>query len=98
MSELNFERALSELEATVDKLEKGRMKLNESLDLFERGIKLAKYLKTELGKAEKKIEILLQDETGEVKAEPFSTVSEDDAKESDGNPEESGPGNEPLPF
>jgi exodeoxyribonuclease VII small subunit len=98
MSELNFEKALEELEATVNRLEEGRMTLNESLDLFERGIKLAKYLRTELEKAEKKIEILLKDETGEVKAEAFSVESEENKKKTDKPPEDSGTGNKPLPF
>ncbi len=98
MSELNFEKALEELEATVDKLEEGRMTLNESLDLFERGIKLAKYLRNELEKAEKKIEILLKDESGEVKAEAFSVESQNKEKAPDTEEEEPGTGNEPLPF
>lgn len=98
MSELNFEKALEELESTVDKLEKGRMTLNESLDLFERGIKLAKYLRSELEKAEKKIEILLKDETGEVKTESFSVESQNEEGEPDTGQGESGSGSEPLPF
>ena len=98
MSELNFEKALEELETTVDKLEKGKMTLKESLDLFERGIKLAKYLRTELEKAEKKVEILLKDETGEVKAEAFSEESEEKGKNPESPPKNSGTGNEPLPF
>lgn len=98
MSELNFEKALEELETTVDKLEKGRMTLNESLDLFERGIKLAKYLRSELEKAEKKIEILLKDEKGEVKTESFSAESQNEEEEPDTGQGESGSGSEPLPF
>ncbi len=98
MSELNFEKALEELETTVDKLEKGRMTLNESLDLFERGVKLAKYLRSELEKAEKKIEILLKDETGDLKTESFSIESQNEDGEPDTGQGESGSGSEPLPF
>ncbi len=76
MSTPNFEKALAELEATVDKLEKGGMSLNESLALFEKGVKLARYLREELGKAEKKVEILLKDEKGGLKAEPFAAEGE----------------------
>lgn len=72
MTTLNFEKALADLEAIVEKLEKGGLALNESLALFEKGVKLAKYLREELGKAEKKVEILLKDEKGAVRAEPFS--------------------------
>jgi exodeoxyribonuclease VII small subunit len=93
MTTLNFEKALADLEAIVEKLEKGGLSLNESLALFEKGVKLAKYLREELGKAEKKVEILLKDEKGEVRTEPFSTEEEPaaespDDKEDDGSEEE----------
>jgi exodeoxyribonuclease VII small subunit len=80
MTPLNFEKALADLEATVDKLEKGGLSLNESLALFEKGVKLARYLREELGKAEKKVEILLKDEKGEVRAEPFAVEGETGAE------------------
>ncbi len=71
MTSLSFEKALADLEGIVQKLEKGGLSLNESLALFEKGVKLAKYLREELGKAEKKVEILLRDEKGTVRKEPF---------------------------
>ncbi|MGB7297421.1 MAG: exodeoxyribonuclease VII small subunit [Candidatus Aminicenantales bacterium] len=71
MTGLSFEKALADLEGIVQKLEKGGLSLNESLALFEKGVKLAKYLREELGKAEKKVEILLKDEKGGVRKEPF---------------------------
>jgi len=71
MTGLSFEKALADLEAIVQKLEKGGLSLTESLALFEKGVKLAKYLREELGKAEKKVEILLKDDKGEVRKEPF---------------------------
>jgi exodeoxyribonuclease VII small subunit len=71
MTGLSFEKALADLEGIVQKLEKGGLSLNESLALFEKGVKLAKYLREELGKAEKKVEILLKNEKGEVRKEPF---------------------------
>jgi len=69
--EMNFEKALSELEQIVNKLEKGGLSLNESLALFEKGIKLARFLRSELDKAEKKVEILIKDEKGALKAQEF---------------------------
>lgn len=71
MTSLSFEKALADLEGIVQKLEKGGLSLNESLALFEKGVKLAKYLREELAKAEKKVEILLKDEKGEIRKEPF---------------------------
>ena len=70
--ELDFEQAMAELEKTVSKLETGGLGLGESLALFEKGVKLARFLRAELDKAEKKVEILLKDEKGEVRQEPFS--------------------------
>jgi exodeoxyribonuclease VII small subunit len=69
--DLNFEKALADLEAVVEKLEKGGLSLNDSLAQFEKGVKLARFLRTELEKAEKRVEILLKDEKGEIKAAPF---------------------------
>ena len=57
---LDFERALSELEATVDKLEHGDLALEDALKHFERGVALARDCQTSLRQAEQKVEILLQ--------------------------------------
>ncbi len=78
MAELSFEKALAELENIVSKLEEGGLPLNESLSLFEKGVKRAKFLREELEKAEKKTEILLKDESGKVKAEPFEITGEEE--------------------
>ncbi len=90
--DLNFEKALADLEAVVDKLEKGGMSLNESLTQFEKGVKLARFLRDELDKAEKKVEILLKDEKGDIKAKPFG-LEEDGAGENAAE-EESGSGDD----
>lgn len=96
MTTLSFEKALADLEKIVEKLEKGDLPLNESLGLFEKGVKLARYLREELEKAEKKIEILLKDEKGEVKEEPFKPEEEVPSKEEE-EPSDSGE-DEDLPF
>lgn len=84
MTSLNFEKALEDLEKIVEKLEKGGLSLSESLSLFEKGVKLARFLREELEKAEKKVEILLKNEKGEVKEHPFDI----DADEVDVSPSE----------
>jgi exodeoxyribonuclease VII small subunit len=97
MSEKSFEKALAELENIVEKMEKGGLALNESLALFEKGVKLARFLREELGKAEKKIDVLLKDEKGEMKAEPFELTEE----EEEGPKKPEGPDsndNDSLPF
>lgn len=82
MTNLTFEKALAELEQIVAKLEKGGVSLNESLALFEKGVKLARYLRGELEKAERKVEILLKDEKGELAARDFEAEEEDEDKTS----------------
>ena len=104
MAEQNFEKALAELEEIVAKLEKGGQSLNESLSLFEKGVKLARFLRGELDKAEKKTEILLEDDQGEIKAEPFELStneiqegSQEDADDKEENSHSDGNNND-LPF
>ncbi len=70
--ELNFEKALAELEQIVNQLDRGNLTLNESLALFEKGIKLTRFLRAELDRAEKKIEILLKNEKGEMEVRDFN--------------------------
>ncbi|MCQ6962354.1 exodeoxyribonuclease VII small subunit [Methanolobus chelungpuianus] len=65
-----FEESLEELEALVDRLERGQLLLDESLELFERGMKLARICNRKLSKAERKIEMLIE-ENGSLKTGPF---------------------------
>lgn len=80
MSEIKFENALKRLEEIVEKLEEGNLDLDQSLGLFEEGIKLSKICNKKLKDAEKKIEILTKDQEGEIKAKPFETeeIEEDE--------------------
>jgi len=66
----DFERALGELEATVDKLEHGDLSLEDALKHFERGVALARDCQSSLKQAEQKVEILLQKSTTAA-PEPF---------------------------
>lgn len=71
MAKESFEKDLKRLEEIVAKLEEGETTLDESMKLFEEGIKLSRLCSEKLDKAEKKVEILIRDEKGEVKTEPF---------------------------
>ena len=59
--EFDFEKALSELEGIVEKMEKGDLGLENSLELFEKGIALTRSCQKALTEAEQKVQILLQD-------------------------------------
>ena len=62
--EKSFETSLAELEQIVGKLESGDLPLEESLELFEKGIKLSRECRTRLTNAERRIEILMRDANG----------------------------------
>jgi exodeoxyribonuclease VII small subunit len=66
-----FEKSLNELEAIVMKLEEGDLPLEESLELFEKGIKLSRECRDRLAKAERRIEILMKDADGNLAAQEF---------------------------
>jgi exodeoxyribonuclease VII small subunit len=61
----SFEQALQQLEQIVQKLEKGELPLEESLKLYEDGIRLSRLCHAKLEEAEGKIEVLLKDARGE---------------------------------
>jgi exodeoxyribonuclease VII small subunit len=71
MPKERFEDALSKLEKIVSKLEGGDIPLEESLKLFEEGIRLSRFCNQKLDEAEKRVEILLKDKEGNLKTQPF---------------------------
>lgn len=76
-----FENSLKELERIVRRLEEGELPLEDSLRLFEDGVKLSRECQERLNEAERRIEILLKDEDGNpqleiVKAEDLREVRE----------------------
>ncbi len=62
----NFETSLNDLEKIVRKLEDGDLSLEESLKLFEDGVKLSRECQERLSNAERRIEVLLKDANGEI--------------------------------
>ncbi len=59
-----FESSLKELEKIVRGLEEGDLSLEDSLKLFEDGIKLSRECQERLNQAERRIEVLLKDGDG----------------------------------
>lgn len=56
----DFEQKLTALEAVVEKLERGDLPLDESVRLFEEGVKLSDACKKELENAEGRIQVLVE--------------------------------------
>jgi exodeoxyribonuclease VII small subunit len=66
-----FEDALNKLEKIVSQLEEGDISLDESLKLFEEGIRLSRICNQKLDEVEKRVEILMKGDDGSMKAKPF---------------------------
>ena len=60
-NEIDFEKALAELEQLVETMEKGDLTLEESLKQFERGVSLTRACQKALAEAEQKVRILTRD-------------------------------------
>lgn len=71
----NFEASLKQLETIISKLEKGDLPLEESVRLFEEGVRLSNACKAEIEAAEGKVQVLLQQKDGSMKPAPFPAAN-----------------------
>ena len=62
----NFEEHLTQLETVVERLERGDLSLDESVRLFEDGMKLTGACKKELEQAEGRIQVLVEGKGGKM--------------------------------
>ena len=70
--EKNFEELLDKLEEITSKLEKEQLSLDDSVKLFEEGMKISKECNSKLEDAEKRITVLIE-ENNDLKEEDFTT-------------------------
>ncbi len=75
----DFESAIGELETIVKTLEAGDLSLEQSLQLFERGVQLSRFCHTRLEDAERRIEILSPN--GERKTAPDTLTPSENGSE-----------------
>ena len=76
---VSFEAAIKRLSEIVQTLERGELPLEESLRLFEEGVKLSRVSQERLDAAQKKVEQLLGvDEQGRARTQPFETQAAED--------------------
>jgi exodeoxyribonuclease VII small subunit len=74
-----FEAAIKRLTEIVQTLERGDLPLEESLRLFEEGVKLSRVSQGRLDAAEKRVEQLLAvDDRGQPRTAPFATDAADE--------------------
>jgi len=72
IKEMSFEKALKELESIVGRLERGDVELEESINIYERGVVLRDHCDRLLKQAEAKVEKLTFNQSGEPNGtEPF---------------------------
>jgi len=64
-----FEEQLTALESVVERLERGELTLEDSVRLFEEGVVLSNQCKTELEKAEGRIQVLIETQGGAMRVE-----------------------------
>ena len=67
----SFEESLKKLEGIVAQLERGDLALEDSLKLFEEGMALSAACKQEIEAAEGKVQILIKQRDGSLRADPF---------------------------
>ncbi|NCN40097.1 exodeoxyribonuclease VII small subunit [bacterium] len=69
---MDFEKKLNRLEEIVGKMETGDLSLDDSLKMFEEGVKLSRECNSQLAQAEQKVKLLLNvDDEGNAKTEDF---------------------------
>jgi exodeoxyribonuclease VII small subunit len=77
MAAIKFEDALARLEIIATELENGDLPLDESLKIFEEGIRLSKTCLKMLDEAERKVEILIQDKDGKKRLRAYNVGAEE---------------------
>jgi exodeoxyribonuclease VII small subunit len=79
----DFEKSFQELERIVHRLEAEELPLDESLQLFEEGVRLSRFCNQKLEEVEKKIELILADAKGQPRVEPFESETDEETDEED---------------
>jgi exodeoxyribonuclease VII small subunit len=71
-----FEESLTDLEEIVAKLEAGDLPLDESLKLFEDGIRLSRTCRDRITSATRRIEVLMRESNGNIAAREIELSDE----------------------
>ncbi len=74
--EIRFEQALKRLEALVRDMDSEEISLEDSLKKYEEGVGLYRLCRDQIGRFEKKVEILKKDLEGNLETEPFQPEEE----------------------
>ena len=77
----NFEEQLTQLETVVERLERGELTLEESVRLFEEGMRLSQACKQELEQAEGRIQVLVEGKNGTLRAAEMEVEGDGEGEE-----------------
>lgn len=88
MATVKFEEALARLETIVAELERGELPLEDSMRIFEDGIKLSKVCLKMLDDAERRVEILVKDKDGRKRTKPFELEGKSETGQGNGDVED----------
>jgi len=81
MAKKSFEQSMKQLEQIVRELESGDLPLELALKKFEEGVELSKFCSQKLEETERRITLLMQNNSGAVVEKPFPSA--DDEKKTD---------------
>jgi exodeoxyribonuclease VII small subunit len=81
MAKKSFEQSMKQLEQIVRELESGDLPLELALKKFEEGVELSKFCSQKLEETERRITLLMQNNSGSVVEKPFPSA--DDEKKAD---------------
>lgn len=83
-----FEEQLAALESVVERLERGELALDESVKLFEEGVRLSASCKKVLDAAEGRIQVLMENGRGEVGERDLVLEAEEEVEREEAGDEE----------
>jgi exodeoxyribonuclease VII small subunit len=78
MAEKKFEEAMERLEEIVQSLESSDLSLDNSLAIFEEGVKLISFCSKKLEEAEQKVTMLVKESNGKYTQQPFEMESKEE--------------------
>jgi exodeoxyribonuclease VII small subunit len=77
--ERKFEEELADLEALVSLIDSGELSLEDSINMFERGVGLVRSLNKKLDEVERRVEVLTRDAQDQLKVMPYQSGNGDNA-------------------
>ena len=82
--EQRFEDVMGDLEEVVERLESGDLSLEDSLAVFEKGVKMVELCNKRLNEVEKRIDLLVKDRDGRIQITPMEGLGDEEVGNGEG--------------